>query len=210
MGDIDDFRLDSLGVGTDTEHDQEFTILTVCTGNICRSALAEQLLAVRLREAGINAVVRSAGTAAMTGHPMPDQAATLSVRYGGSPAAHRARQLDEETIAKADLVLTASREHRADVVSRSVRALRYTFTLNQFARIASALTDEDFRAITSPRELIEIVAAQRGFAPPLENPNDDDVVDPYRQSQDVYDASGTAIDRAVSKIVTAFVRATKR
>lgn len=216
MADVDDFRLDMLGTDSRTDPkdaldvNREFVILSVCTGNICRSPLAEQLLATRLQEIGINALVHSAGTAAMVGYPMPDPAAELSTRYGGEPSAHRAQQLDEHAINGADLVLTAAREHRADVVLRSPRALPYTFTLRQFARIASALSDDDLAAIHTPRELVATVAAQRGFVPPPENPSDDDVVDPYRQSQDIYDASGEAIDLAVSAIVAVFARTMKR
>ena len=50
-------------------------ILIVCTGNICRSPLAEQLLRQNLTAAGIDAVVTSAGTRAMTGSAMTPEAA---------------------------------------------------------------------------------------------------------------------------------------
>ncbi|MBH0008225.1 low molecular weight phosphatase family protein [Salinibacterium sp. SWN1162] len=217
MTDISDFSFDMLEPGarlgesasTEVDPSHTFTILSVCTGNICRSPLAQQLLAVRLAAAGVEATVLSAGTSALVGRSMPEPAAELSVTYGGTPAGHRARQIDENLIEHADLVLTAAREHRADVVQQSVRALRYCFTLRQFARIASALTDDDFASIDSPQALVAVVAAQRGFVPPPENPDDDDVVDPYRQSQDVYDESGTVIDQAVTQIVAAFVRAMK-
>ncbi|WP_104195976.1 low molecular weight phosphatase family protein [Cryobacterium sp. M15] len=112
-------------------------ILMVCTGNICRSPLAEQLLREDLRTAGIDAVITSAGTRAMTGSDMTPEAAALSSQYGASHTRHVARQLTEELIADADLVLTATREHRRQVVSMLPKATRYTFTLNQFARLVA-------------------------------------------------------------------------
>jgi protein-tyrosine phosphatase len=112
-------------------------ILMVCTGNICRSPLAEQLLREDLRTAGIDAVITSAGTRAMTGSDMTPEAAALSSQYGASHTGHVARQLTEELIADADLVLTATREHRRQVVSMLPKATRYTFTLNQFARLVA-------------------------------------------------------------------------
>ncbi|MDY7557708.1 hypothetical protein [Cryobacterium sp. 10C3] len=102
-----------------------FSILVVCTGNICRSPLAEQLLTTRLTNAGIPVLVTSAGTYAMVGKGMPDEAAALSVRYGGDPRAHVSRQLTARLVADADLVVTADREHRGEVVS-STRALPAT------------------------------------------------------------------------------------
>ena len=112
-------------------------ILIVCTGNICRSPLAEQLLRENLRSAGIDAVVTSAGTHAMTGSAMTPEAAALSTQYGASNTEHVARQLTEKLIADADLVLTATRDHRRDVVTLLPKATRYTFTLNQFARLVA-------------------------------------------------------------------------
>ena len=112
-------------------------ILIVCTGNICRSPLAEQLLRENLRAAGIDAVVTSAGTHAMTGSAMTPEAATLSLQYGASTTEHVARQLTKKLIADADLVLTATRDHRREVVTLLPKATRYTFTLNQFARLVA-------------------------------------------------------------------------
>ncbi|TFC24397.1 hypothetical protein E3O25_14505 [Cryobacterium sp. TMT1-3] len=113
-------------------------ILIVCTGNICRSPLAEQLLRENLRAAGIDAVVSSAGTHAMIGSVMTPEAAALSSQYGASSTQHVARQLTEQLIADADLVLTATRDHRREVVTLLPKATRYTFTLNQFARLVAA------------------------------------------------------------------------
>ena len=62
-----------------------FSILTVCSGNICRSPLAEQLLRVGLTDlAGVT--VSSAGTIALVGEGMPAEAQALSVRYGATDA----------------------------------------------------------------------------------------------------------------------------
>lgn len=189
-----------------SRRDGPFSILVVCTGNVCRSPLAEQLLATRLAAAGVDAAVRSAGTGALVDRPMTDQAAALSVRYGAASADHRARQLAIEMVRSADLVLTAARSHRAAVVSELPRASRYTFTLNQFARIAASLTGEELAAASSPLDVVDAVAVNRGIAPPPARPEDDDIVDPYRQPQEVYDAAGAAIDGAVSTIVAALTR----
>ncbi|GAB3618037.1 low molecular weight phosphatase family protein [Okibacterium endophyticum] len=187
-----------------------FTILVVCTGNVCRSPLAQQLLAARLAQLGVNAVVHSAGTAALVGEAMTSQAAGLSTGFGVDPSAHRARQLTAAQIEGSDLVLTATRAHRAVVVAEVPRASRNTFTLNQFARIARELGPADRSGARSAQDVVTLIAERRGFALPPENADDDDVIDPYGRPQGVYDASGAAIAEAVEAIASAFAGARGR
>ena len=151
----------------------EFAILTVCSGNICRSPLAEQLLRAGLSD-WADLTVSSAGTIAMEGDKMPDEAAALSVRYGGSPSAHAARQLIEAQIRQADLVLGMSRDHRRAVVQLLPSASRYTFTLREFARLVVGATDDDFHEIAqlTPTdvgrrwtEAVDIAASNRCLQP---------------------------------------------
>ena len=113
-------------------------ILLVCTGNICRSPLAEQLLRARFEAIGLQAEVHSAGTHAMVASPMTEEAAALALKHGAHSTQHAARQLTEQLVGEADLILTATRDHRREVVTLLPKATRYTFTLNQFARLVSA------------------------------------------------------------------------
>ncbi|MCI4658227.1 arsenate reductase/protein-tyrosine-phosphatase family protein [Cryobacterium zhongshanensis] len=217
-----------------------FSILVVCTGNICRSPLAEQLLTTRLTNAGLPVRVTSAGTYAMAGKGMPDEAAALSVRFGGDPTAHVSRQLTARLVADADLVVTADREHRGEVVSLFPRAARYAFTLNQLARLVDGLRDAEFAAaehaaaerpgadresvahVGHPatggpataadalRAYIAEIAASRGLTPPPADPADDDIEDPYRRSLATYDRVGVAIDASVTTIAMALTAALTR
>ena len=180
-------------------------ILIVCTGNICRSPLAEQLLRQNLTAAGIDAVVTSAGTRAMTGSAMTPEAAALSSQYGASNTDHVARQLTEKLIADADLVLTATRDHRRDVVTMLPKATRYTFTLNQFARLVAAA--EPTRPPLDFAAYVADVASTRGLHPSPNPPTLDDVDDPYRQSAAVYARAAAAINASVTTITAALVAA---
>ncbi|WP_445996343.1 arsenate reductase/protein-tyrosine-phosphatase family protein [Okibacterium fritillariae] len=184
-------------------------VLTVCTGNICRSPMAEQMLESAFLQAGIAAHVSSAGTQAMVGHDLtPETAAQLNA-HGVAPKAHRSTQLTEGLVSAADLVLVATRAHRSEVVSLLPRASRYTFTIRQFARLVDSLEEGEWRAIRSLSDLVMSVAAQRGFALPPEDPTIDDVVDPYRQSEAVYAEVADELDSSVATITAAFARAAK-
>ncbi|WP_166789043.1 low molecular weight phosphatase family protein [Cryobacterium sp. TMT1-21] len=189
--------------------EETLNVLVVCTGNICRSPLAEKLLQARLTAAGIPAIVTSAGTRAMVDHPMTEEAAFLATQYGAEPTLHAAQQLTADRIAAADLVLAATREHRGEVISLHPRANRYAYTLNQFARLveqpAAAAVE-----VLSVADFLSEIAATKGLAVPPAHPDDDDIEDPYRRSAEVYDRVGHIIDAAVTTIAAALATATGR
>ncbi|WP_173922500.1 low molecular weight phosphatase family protein [Agromyces sp. Marseille-P2726] len=201
-----------------------FRILTVCSGNICRSPLAEQLLRAGL--AGIEGVtVSSAGTYAMVGDGMPAEAAAIAARYGVTDAAaHVARQVDEQLIRDVDLVLGLSREHRRAIVELVPAVTRRTFTLREFAHLAASVTDADLDAAAqsaqSPerepgvgaklREAVVAAASLRGVVQPFASPDDADVVDPFRRSAAIYESSAAQLVPAVKATVALLIRAAER
>jgi protein-tyrosine-phosphatase len=91
-------------------------ILFVCTGNICRSPLAEALLKRALHERGVEAViVESAGTGAWDGAPASEGAYLVALERGLDLSGHRARLLTREIVEDAAMILTMARHHRARV-----------------------------------------------------------------------------------------------
>lgn len=91
-------------------------ILFVCTGNICRSAMAEHLLRHWSVERGLGLEVGSCGTAAECWYEMPSHARALLADEGVPPFEHRPRLLTREPLRWADLVLVMTRGHRRHVV----------------------------------------------------------------------------------------------
>lgn len=192
-----------------------FIILTVCTGNICRSPLAEQVLRTRLHDIpGIT--VQSAGTIGNPSLKMPAQAVALSRRYGGDPSAHVVRKLDPRMIGDAGLVLAMARQHRRETVTRLPRASRNTFTIREFARLSRLVTERDFRTVTdlpaedAPARLeaaVHLVATCRGTIPPLEDPLEDDVLDPYEREDDAYETAAAQLMPALDTVSTYLRRA---
>ena len=182
-----------------------FKILTVCTGNVCRSPLAEALLRSEL--ASVPVQVSSAGTRALIDAPMTDQNIAIAQRQtGAQPQPHRARQLRPEHLQEADLVLALSRSHQREAVEMLPAVSRYVFTLREFGRLAEALRTEApvMRSMEDGgariREAVSFIAQMRGSVPPAAQAEDDDVIDPYKLSDEIYEQSAAQIVPAVGAI----------
>lgn len=88
-------------------------ILFVCTGNICRSPLAEVLMRRELEERGRGDIaVSSAGTGAWEGTPASEGAYLVGLEHGLDLSSHLARLLTRDVVKANDLILTMSRHHR--------------------------------------------------------------------------------------------------
>jgi protein-tyrosine phosphatase len=181
-----------------------FTILAVCTGNVCRSPAAERLLASKL---GTSVQVASAGTHALAGHPISEPMAALLRHSGVEAEPFEARQLSEHMLKTADLILPMTRAQRGLVVELWPAAVRRTFTLREFARLLSAVDPSALPAGTPAdrlRAAIPLAAAQRGRN--LTAADDDDVVDPFRLSSAVYADSFAEMRSAVDRVGYAIVK----
>ena len=184
-------------------HQEVFSILAVCTGNVCRSPAAERLLASRL---GPTVTVRSAGTHALVGHPISDPMAALLLDSDVEPDSFEARRMSEQMLKEADLILSMTRAQRGLVVELWPAAVRRTFTLREFARLLSRVDPSALPAGNARRRLraaIPLAAAERGRE--RTSPDEDDVVDPFRLSNAVYANSFGQIVAAVDSIVYTIV-----
>ncbi|MFC8799089.1 low molecular weight phosphatase family protein [Promicromonospora sp. NPDC057138] len=178
-----------------------FTVLTVCTGNICRSPAVETLLR-HVLDASVT--VGSAGTNALVGHPIAEPMARLLAANGFPPADFAARQLTPELISGADLVLTLTPAHRAWVVDRVPAAVRRTLTVMELGRLSSTLVPGAVVGQDDAARLAALVSAAL-----LERPrhagrhHDDGVVDPYGRSAAAYRRSYDQILEALTPIMNA-------
>lgn len=184
------------------------SVLVVCTGNICRSPIAERVLQAALdaaTPAGAPRVrVVSAGTGAVVGHPVEPEAAAIVVRSGADPEGHAARQITATDVRDAALVLTATREHRSAVVRLVPAAVRRSFTVREAGRIAAARAGE-VRG-TDPAErlasLVDVLARARGSLA-VREAEQDDVVDPFRTDAATWELAESQLLPAVRALAAA-------
>jgi len=95
-------------------------ILVVCTGNICRSPMAEGLLWHMLPKGWASKMhIHSAGTHGLDDQPAAPFAIEAAAEMGVDISGHRARSLDREMVSQADLILVMEPFHR-EIVARAV------------------------------------------------------------------------------------------
>ncbi len=122
---------------------EPFRILFVCTGNICRSPMAEGIARSRTvaldpaDKAGLR--VASAGIAALSGDPATFEATLAMRRRGIDIGAHRARQLTSAILQESDLLLTMERMQSRRALAVKVSNRHYVYRLLNLGEIAGEL-----------------------------------------------------------------------
>ncbi len=96
-------------------------VLFVCTGNTCRSPMAEVLAAEALCARRSDVEVGSAGTFAASGAPAAAEAVTVAAEHGLDLSGHRSRPLTPELASGADLVLCMAASHRRTAAELGAR-----------------------------------------------------------------------------------------
>ena len=104
-------------------------ILTVCTGNICRSPVAAFALQAALPDKSVS----SAGLHALVGRDVDADSAAAAEQLGVPISAHSARQFDGSIGRDVDLILVKEQHHRHEIASRWPQLVSKTFLLGHFS-----------------------------------------------------------------------------
>ncbi|HEY0950172.1 hypothetical protein [Nocardioides sp.] len=147
-----------------------FRILVVCTANLCRSPLVAALLAHDLDPTGGGrpVAVSSAGINALSGErACPEMAQLVAAHWlpVARLAEHRAVQLTLEQVAVADLILTADRRARSEVLKMAPLAAPHTFTVREAAALVTRTDPRTCGASTEDRlwSCVATMHAHRGL-----------------------------------------------
>jgi protein-tyrosine phosphatase len=178
------------------------SILVVCSGNICRSPIAEGLLRRALeRRFGPDAPsVSSAGTIAIDGGAASEGSIVAMRELGVDIEAHRARRLTVGAISEADLDLCMAGEHREEIDDLVPEAADRAFTLKELVRLLDRVPVLDAMApgALAPR-VAEAAKVRSEHGSP--NPFDDDVVDPLGLPLDTYRAVAWELGEWIDRLV---------
>lgn len=162
------------------------SILFVCTGNTCRSSMAEALFKKLLEDKGISKYrfkISSAGTCAWDGDNASPQAIQVLEEKGIDIRNHLSTPLTPKLIKETDLILTMTVNHKMGVEQMRPKAKGKVFTLKEYV-------------LNNGKKLEKSKVS-------FEEANDDiyDIRDPFGQPVEVYSKCVEEIEEYLHKLV---------
>jgi protein-tyrosine phosphatase len=179
-----------------------FTVLHVCMGNICRSPMAERLLARAVRDRSGDGLIRSvsAGTGGWhEGEEMNPPAARQVRARGGEATGFEARKLRGDFIDEADLIFTATADQYDYVVALRPDAADRTFVMGEFGRLLGAVdaaalppAGDDAESVRARgTAIVEAINRLRSPEGPMPG---DDLDDPWGRGDQTFQRIGDEIE----------------
>lgn len=188
-------------------------ILIVCTGNTCRSPMAEAMLRKLSAERELGVEVHSAGVSTVDGLPVSSNAAA-ALRKRNVPLPGVSTAMTGQEAAWADLILTMTSGHKRAVVQRFPDAADKTFTLKEFALDGDPVMEdvaeaERIFAEWQVRQALgeSLPEADRKRLLELQRRLPDfDIADPYGGPPEVYERCADEIAEALGKLLDKLAR----
>lgn len=186
-------------------------VLVVCTGNICRSPMAEALLREYLhRHLDDHGVVEvsSAGTMARTGDPASSGMMAIATDWGVNLSNHWSRPLSPDLVAAQDLILTMESGHRDRVALLAPGAGARTFLLTEAAALLEIpMAHSGVREAGAAPDRLAALVRQLQQVRSRVTTGALDVPDPYGGSQEGYLACAWHLADLIAPLGAALIRA---
>lgn len=188
-------------------------ILFVCTGNTCRSPMAEGLLRKLASERGVNVEVSSAGVAASEGSPISRHAEAV-LKDQGIMDFITSKPLYEELTDWADLILTLTQGHKRHVIQKFPTAADKTYTLKEYVEDDTAVFNdqEELHQLIAELELSKVLGKELSdiqaarLTELLRAIPTYDISDPFGGSRSDYDMTAGEISAALVKLLDKMMR----
>lgn len=173
-------------------------VLFVCTGNVCRSPMAEGFLRWEAARRGLDIETRSTGTHAWHGRAATIDGRRVMTEFGVPIDDHRTLELDNALVEWADLIIGMSREHARDTVRAFPQAERKTYTLKGLLEMLPSLP-----SYTDTEAWLEAAWAERERAAALA---DQDVEDPIGERVSAYRRVATEVQKLIERFAVGLER----
>ena len=118
----------------------DLNVLFICTGNTCRSPMAEQMFNEKAKDLSAHAI--SAGLDANPGSPMNPQASEALTNLGCTPTEHNSTQVSTQAIEEADVILTFTQDQKIELGERFPAAVEKLFTISEYAHGRTEISED--------------------------------------------------------------------
>ena len=175
-----------------------FSVLAVCTANICRSPMMEMSLR-RLSMARDDITIHSAGSRGSLGRATDPVTVTVAAEFGLDLSAHRSQPLTADLIDASDLIVVAEMDHLLAVIDKRPQAFAKTFLLLELANIATRRELDE--------ELTDWVTRHHQDRTPsavMKSATAFGLTDPYKQGPDKIRKAAQHVADATTSIVSSW------
>jgi len=149
------------------------------------------------RRAGLDVVMRSAGTKGITGEAPTDEAVRILRARGIDVSGYRSHVFGDHGILGADLIVTARQHHVVSVAGRWPNAFRYTFTLPEIVGLADEVGPREGRPLD---DWLDLLGKERGSPLDYLDSKVGEIADPTGRSPAEWKAAYGQIDDLTARL----------